>query len=203
MKQGVSDEKINVVPLAYESKGHRYEAKRVPSNRPLRVIWLGTVSLSKGIQYLVEAARELESASVEFSVVGPVQITEKAVSFAPSNMTFHGRVPRDEVDSHYRNADVFVLPTLSDGFAITQLEAMDHGLPVVTTPNCGRVVSNGKDGFVVPPRDSEALAEALLHLAENRNRIYYMSKEALATSATYSLDRVADQLTSIVESNTD
>ena len=56
---------------------------------------------------------------------------------------------------------MFVLPTLSDGFAITQLEAMAHGLPVVATPNCGRVVTDGEDGLIVPPADADALASAI------------------------------------------
>nr|WP_272505064.1 glycosyltransferase family 4 protein [Salinibacter ruber] len=164
---------------------------------PLRVLWLGRVNLRKGIQYLVEAAGEMEDDLLQFDVVGPLKITEEVVDQAPSNMTFHGRVPRDEVSDYYRNADVFVLPTLSDGFAITQLEAMAHGLPVVTTPNCGRVVTDGEDGWIIPPRDSDVLAETLADCARHRAQLHQMAERAHATSKQYTLGRVADALRSI------
>ncbi|MCS4047508.1 glycosyltransferase involved in cell wall biosynthesis [Salinibacter ruber] len=196
--QGIGEEKIHVVPLAYDASGMEPNLDgRFTREGPLRVLWLGRVNLRKGIQYLVEAAKQLEGDSLEFDVVGPVKITEEMVAQAPSNMTFHGRVPRDEVNDYYRNAEVFVLPTLSDGFAITQLEAMAHGLPVVTTPNCGRVVTDGEDGWIIPPRDSDALAETLAFCAGHRSQLRRMAERAHATSKQYTLGRVADALRSI------
>lgn len=200
VEQDVPNEKIHVVPLAYETPdGEEGGQQHVPDARPLRVLWLGQVGLRKGIQYLVEAARELTEASVQFTVVGPLQITEQAVHAAPPNMTFHGRVPRDQVGAYYKRADVFVLPTLSDGFAITQLEAMAHGLPVIATPNCGRVVRDGKNGFVVSPRDSDALVESIIELASTQERLHTMSTQALETVQQYTIDRVAEELTAVVE----
>ncbi|MCS4155845.1 glycosyltransferase involved in cell wall biosynthesis [Salinibacter ruber] len=197
-QQGVGEDKIHVVPLAYDASGIEPNlGNRYMRDGPLRVLWLGRVNLRKGIQYLVEAAGEMEDDLLQFDVVGPLKITEEVVDQAPSNMTFHGRVPRDEVSDYYRNADVFVLPTLSDGFAITQLEAMAHGLPVVTTPNCGRVVTDGEDGWIIPPRDSDVLAETLADCARHRAQLHQMAERAHATSKQYTLGRVADALRSI------
>jgi glycosyltransferase involved in cell wall biosynthesis len=198
IEQGVPSNKIVVVPLAYEppvSSGAS-EPSSPPTERPLRVLWLGSVNLRKGIQYLIEAAKRLTGRAIEIRVVGPLQITQQAQSTAPSNLTFAGRVPRREVAEEYRSADVFVLPTLSDGFAITQLEAMAHGLPVVTTPRCGRVVTNGEDGLIIPPCDSESLAEALAKLDSQRDSIPSMSEQALKTSRSYTIDHLGDRLQS-------
>jgi glycosyltransferase involved in cell wall biosynthesis len=129
--------------------------------RPLKILFLGQVILRKGIQYLVEAARLLLAAPLRFEVVGPIGISKDAIKSAPRNVTFHGRVSRDQATLWYENSDVFVLPTLSDGFALTQLEAMAHGLPVITTPNCGEVVTDGVDGLFVAPRDAAGLAKAI------------------------------------------
>jgi glycosyltransferase involved in cell wall biosynthesis len=93
---------------------------------------------------------------------------------------------------------VFVLPTLSDGFAITQLEAMAHGLPVVTTPNCGRVVTDGVDGFIVPARDSRALADALVRLDSDRSLLREMSRNALQTVKRYDLPSNAKLINALV-----
>jgi glycosyltransferase involved in cell wall biosynthesis len=197
--EDVSPEKIHVVPLAYEPSTKPVAPDPVPSDRPLRVLWLGTVSVSKGIQYLVEAARLLSAHPVTVTVVGPLRIQDEAIRSVPSAVEFRGRVPRDKTSKYYRWADVFVLPTVSDGFALTQLEAMAHGLPVIATPNCGRIVQDGEDGFLVPARDAEALANAIVTLSDDRGRIQNMARRALSTAQEYTINRVADELMSIVE----
>jgi glycosyltransferase involved in cell wall biosynthesis len=68
------------------------------------------------------------------------------------------------VDQLYLSADVFALPSLSEGSALVVYEAMAAGLPVVVTPNCGAVARDGLDGYVVPIRDPEAIGERLLFL---------------------------------------
>jgi glycosyltransferase involved in cell wall biosynthesis len=198
MQQDVCQDKLHVVPLAYEPSPDESNGDEGPSqDGALRVLWLGQVNLRKGIQYLIEAAHTLTEAAVVFEVVGPLQITEEAVAYAPSNVTFHGEVPRDRTTEFYQQADVFVLPTLSDGFALTQLEAMAHGVPVVTTPNCGRVVTDGQDGWMIPPRDPDALAETLAFCAQNRSQVRDRGARARSTSKQYSLGNVADALLSI------
>jgi glycosyltransferase involved in cell wall biosynthesis len=137
------------------------------ASTPLKVLFLGQVTLIKGIRYLVEAANLLRSEPIHFDVVGPIGISQEAVKSAPSNLTFHGRTNRDHVGRWYEKADIFVLPTLSDGFALTQLEAMTYGLPVIATPNCGAVVTHDRDGLVVAPGDAGALAAGIQsYLAE-------------------------------------
>jgi glycosyltransferase involved in cell wall biosynthesis len=190
--QGVPEEKIIVVACAYEPPTDlNAQPPNANTEGPLRVLWLGSVILRKGIPYLVKAARELADRNIEVTVAGPLGITDEAVRRAPDNVTFVGRVPRDRTSALYRAADVFVFPTLSDGFGITQLEAMAHGCPVITTPNCGRVVTDGEDGRVIPVRSSEALAEVLASLDDERARVAEMGRAALETAQNYTLDAYA------------
>ena len=186
IQQGVSGGKIIVVPLAIDLSNNHF-AQPVEARETLKVLWLGNVIVSKGIQYLVEAARLLEGRDIEFLLAGPVGIEEHIVRKFPRNMKMLGRVTRDKLGEVYRQAHVFVLPTISDGFAVTQLEGMAHGLPVVTTPNCGRVVTDGVDGLVVPARDSRSLADALARLESNRKMVREMSRNALITVRKYDL----------------
>jgi glycosyltransferase involved in cell wall biosynthesis len=164
---------------------------------PLRVLFLGQVILRKGIQYLIEAARKLVNENIRFDIVGPVGISEEAVASAPKNMKFHGRANRTAAAGWYQQADLFVLPTLSDGFALTQLEAMAHGLPVITTPCCGEVVSNGADGFIIPPRDVNALAVAFQRYLNEPRLLQSQRATALEKSRRFSLERLAENLESL------
>ena len=164
------------------------------------MLWLGSVILRKGIQYLVEAAKLLKDTNLKFVIAGPVGISKEAVASAPPSMTFVGRVTRDRTDQLYEQADLFVLPTLSDGFAATQVEAMSKGLPVVTTPNCGEVVTDGLDGLIVPAGDADALAKALLKLDRDRGTLLEMSHKAFLRSTQFLLPVQAKQVEAAVQS---
>jgi glycosyltransferase involved in cell wall biosynthesis len=192
VKQGVAAEKVVVIPLAYEDSTNAALERK--SGGPLHVLWLGSVILRKGIQYLVEAAKLLLGSDVLITVAGPIAISQEAVKSAPANMKFIGRVTRDEAAGMYREADLFVLPTISDGFAITQLEAMSHGLPVIATPNCGRVVTDELDGRIVPTRDAKALAEAILWFANDRRKLRAASEAAKAKSREFSVHHLSGWL---------
>jgi len=212
VKQGVPAEKLVMVPLCYEVNAEKLKAEilktksrkqkadvsvsafQFSASSPLRVLFLGQVILRKGIQYLVEAAKLLQGEPVHFDVVGPIGISADAIKSAPRNMTFHGRANRDQAGVWYQNADVFVLPTLSDGFALTQLEAMAHGLPVIATPNCGEVVTNGKDGFIVPPRDAVSLAEAIKHYLARPDLLPEQKMAVKEKLRQFTLDKLAGRL---------
>ncbi len=195
--QGVPPEKIIVVPLAIDlSRDHAL--KPVNPRGILKVLWLGSVILRKGIQYLIEAARRLKNTPIEFLLAGPIGISDSVVRSFPESVKVLGRITRDQLSDIYRQAHVFVLPTISDGFAITQLEAMAHGLPVIATPNCGRVVTDGVDGFIVPARDSESLAAALAQLDADRALLRAMSSNALLTIGNYDLPSNARLINQLV-----
>jgi glycosyltransferase involved in cell wall biosynthesis len=205
VRQGVPEEKLVVVPLCYEneaqtcagvrtSEGIANSRSSIGKDRAFRVLFLGQVILRKGIQYLVEAAKLLREENVVFDVVGQIGISHAAVKSAPPNVTFHGRVMRDNAGEWYSRANVFVLPTLSDGFAITQLEAMAHGLPVIATPNCGEVVTHGEDGLIVPIRDSFALAGVIQNYLRNSGLLAAHSAAAVKKAARFSLESLSHKL---------
>jgi len=209
LDQGVAADKIVIVPLAYEAamskekklnselltgSNHSTYTTEFNARRTLRILFLGQVILRKGIQYLIEAARLLQNEPVSFDIVGPIGISDEAMKSVPPNVFFHGPISRDMASGFFSNADLFVLPTLSDGFALTQLEAMAHGLPVISTPHCGRVVTDGIDGVVVPSRDANALSETLLALVADPRKLQDMSEAASKKVRQFSLQKLADNL---------
>jgi glycosyltransferase involved in cell wall biosynthesis len=201
--EGAEAAKIEILSLAYDTgdRGQRTEGGGQWSvvSGPLKVLWLGNVSLGKGIQYLVEAARSLVNEPVQFSVGGSSYISDAVVSNSPGNIRWLGQIPRSGTDAVYNDCDVFVFPTLSDGFGITQLEALTHGLPVITTPNCGRVVEEGKTGFFIPARDPKALAEAILKFVRNRQLLEAMRPRCLEAVKAFSVEAYGRRLVGIIQ----
>jgi glycosyltransferase involved in cell wall biosynthesis len=200
--EGADPGKIELLPLAYEVDGGRQTTdhrQRTTDRGSLKVLWLGQVNVRKGIHYLIEAARMLEKEAVEFVIAGALGIRPEVVSTAPRNMKWVGPVPRSQASEFYRQSHVFVLPTLSDGFAITQIEALAHGLPVIVTPNCGRVVEDGATGFIIPPRDAGELAEAIMNLVRNRGLIAEMRPRCIEAAKTFSIDAYARRLLQIIQ----
>ncbi|MDB4537630.1 glycosyltransferase family 4 protein [Akkermansiaceae bacterium] len=198
IETGIDAEKIEIIPLALDGpmgadgiEKSKIQNSKITIQSPLRVLFLGQAIVRKGIQDLATAAHTLTDLSVQIDVVGPHGILPEGL---PSNLVFHGSVPRSEVAAWYDQADVFVLPTHSDGFALTQLEAMAHGVPVIATPSCGQVVIDGVNGWLVPPGDSEALADQIRWMLENRDRHPAMREAARKRAAEFTLDRVAEAL---------
>jgi glycosyltransferase involved in cell wall biosynthesis len=108
-------------------------------------------------------------------------------------------MPQNKILEQMRAHDVFVFPSLSEGFGMVVTEALSQGLPVITTPNtCGPdVISEGVDGFIVPIRNPEAIAEKIEILNLNRDRLATMSLAAEAkarqlTWASYRARLISD-----------
>jgi glycosyltransferase involved in cell wall biosynthesis len=198
LSQGVPAEKLEVMPLAYEPPVP-LPRPSMPPFRPLQVLWVGSANIRKGIHYLLQAAEMLQHEPLEITVAGTIGIRPERVRKAPGNIRWLGPVPRGRVDALYRSHHVFVLPTLSDGFAITQLEALAIGLPVIVTPNCGRVVHDGETGFVIPPRDASALADAIKRFVRDPTLVSYMAPRCIAAAQKYTVDTYARRLLRIIE----
>ena len=108
-----------------------------------------------------------------------------------------GAVSRSEVMRHYRDCDVLVFPSHSDGFGMSQVEAQVRGLPVVASRHCGHVVDDGVTGVVIPAVTAQEIAAALRRFAERPEMLQRLSGNALAASR-FGLDAMGAALTSLV-----
>jgi glycosyltransferase involved in cell wall biosynthesis len=175
LKSGVAAGKIRVIPLVYEEgasaagaglssltvAGQGHNGSGRPLNGPLKVLFLGQINLRKGVARLLDAMRLLKEDDVELTLVGPTEIDPEAWADLPK-VRWTGPVPRSEAADYYREADVFILPTLSDGYALTQLEALAYGLPVIASRCCGEAVKHGINGLVLLRPEAIEIREAIL-----------------------------------------
>ena len=164
VKEGIPGGRMVTIPLSFaDSRATpiRSYPDRFSIERPLRVLFLGQINLRKGVARLLEAARQLQNEPVEFWMAGSLQIEMSDELAALKNVIWKGAVPRSETEALYREVDVFLFPTLSDGFGLTQLEARAQGLPVIATARCGDVVRHDVDGWILPEPSSSEIVQII------------------------------------------
>ena len=182
VRTGIRKEKVSIIPLALENNLLSVLPKAYPrrftATRPLRVLFLGQISLRKGIARLLNVARSFQSQPIEFLMVGPIQITIPEDLRSHRKIRWVGPVARNSVRNYYDQADVFILPTLSDGFGLAQLEALAHRLPVIASRQCGEVVTDHVNGLLLEEPTAAAIEEALRSCLHNPDQLAQFSENA-------------------------
>jgi glycosyltransferase involved in cell wall biosynthesis len=156
-----------------------------PSARTLfRVCYVGRVEVAKGIGYLLDAWKRLALAGAELLLIGEIQPEGKALlgKYLSNNVKLLGWLPPQELAEHYRQSSILVLPSVNEGMGLVLLEAMACGLPVIASDRTGApdCVADGKEGFVIPARDVEALTETILWCYRHPDAIMAMGSAARA-----------------------
>lgn len=196
----VPEEKIRVICYGAPEVKPR-KPVNLDSKTPLKVLYVGSLIQRKGIGYLLDAVEMLEG-RVELTMVGRRCTANARVDAACRRWRWFETIPNARVLELMQESDVMVLPSLSEGCALVVLEALACGLPVIVTPNTGsnEVLHDGREGFVVPVRQAEAIAGRLEVLYRDRAMLAEMSRQAQVTAAENSWDYYRDKLTRAVRS---
>ena len=175
MATGIPSSKVEIIPDGVDRIPQINVSRKGSMSR---VLFVGHCSPIKGIKYLLEAIWLLKISNIALDLVGDLEsnieytarLKEMTRIWGISDkIIFHGFVPRERIINFYTEADIFVLPSLWEGFGIVLLEAMAFELPVVATKvgAIPELVKDGVNGLLVPPANSRALAEAIAALIQN------------------------------------
>ena len=201
IRAGIPEDRLIVAPLGVESQLFLPQRASRNANDPFRVVFVGQVTQRKGLSYILEAFETAFGAAkgAELLLVGPI-VGSSSPWRRSSSVRHIPSVARSALPAIYAEADVFVMPSLAEGFAQTPLEAMSCGLPVVVSDvTFGEsVIEHGVDGFIVPLRDSDAIAQVLMELHTNRELRERVGKRARERSLDFSWDRFQAQMTAEV-----
>jgi alpha-maltose-1-phosphate synthase len=169
LEAGVPADRIVQLPYGAEPSRCPPPAPRA-AGEPFRVLFVGQIGLRKGVRYLLEAWRRLRLRDAELVLVGAAGAQgRRLLRDYRGCHRWLGPLPRQAVRGWFQRSDVFAFPSLAEGSALVTYEAMSSALPLVVTQASGSVVRDGVDGFLVPPRDVDALADRLRHLYEHRD----------------------------------
>ncbi|TFH47206.1 MAG: glycosyltransferase, partial [Lysobacterales bacterium] len=188
--------KFRIVPsgINYQPNGDQVSRSARPENNKLRVLFAGEVGLRKGVPYLLDALHILGPDRVEARFAGTVAIAASKLEPYRDVATFLGPVPYSMMAALYRWADVFVLPSICEGSAVVTYEALAAGIPVICTPNTGSIVRHGVDGFIVPIRDAEAVANRLDHLRAFRLPAIDSPEDTRTPAINFTLEAYGNRL---------
>jgi len=166
----------------------------------LRVLFAGSMTQRKGLADVFQAIRLLNRSDVELVVMGSAVAPMDFYVRQPLAFTYEPPRPHRAVLELMRTCDVLVLPSIVEGRAMVQQEALACGLPIVVTPNAGGedLVDEGRTGFLVPIRSPEAIAEKLAWFADRREGLEEMRPNCVEMAARYSWTEYAGRILGFV-----
>jgi glycosyltransferase involved in cell wall biosynthesis len=163
------------------------------------VLFVGQITQRKGISYLIDAFRKLGIPRSELILVGQVCGSSRAWT-GTQGVRHIPHVPRSLLPQLYATASVFVLPSIIEGFGLTALEAMACGLPVILSDHTfgTDLIEDGIDGYVVPIRDSDAIADRLRLLHNRPALAKRMGAAARRKAEQFSWTRYGDRIIEVI-----
>jgi glycosyltransferase involved in cell wall biosynthesis len=205
--QAIYSRDVVVVPNGI-NLNENTEGEAEGENPGKRVLFVGRLHPVKGAQYLLGAMKIIHQKLPEAKLVlvGDGEEREHLETLTDNLgirecVEFAGRVPHERVQDYMNQAEVFVLPSLSEGFPVTILEAMACGLPVVATRVGGipDIIEDGINGYLVGTMNQEQIAEALLKLLQDEQLRNNISDSNRETAEKYRWDTVITTLEGIYQ----
>ncbi len=184
LEKGIPDHKLVMNPYGFSSYFHRVEPAGDKKEDVLRILYLGNLTIQKGVIYLFEALRQLSIPEKNFEAwfIGKVddEIKPSVEKYARPNWKFFGHVNHYELPKLISACDLAVQPSLQDGFGMVILQTLSCGVPVIATTNTGGpdAIEEGKNGFIVPIRNPEAIAARIQLLRDDPSLLENMKAAA-------------------------
>jgi alpha-maltose-1-phosphate synthase len=181
VQMGIAAEKVHVIP--YGVRLDQFTRTEEPPQNSLELLFAGQVSLRKGIPYLLQAFARLKHPKKHLTIMGTIQddIRSLLATLPTENVTFTGSLPQHELAKRMSASHLLVLPSIEEGLALVQGQAMACGCPVLATTATGAedLFTDGREGFIVPDRDVDALTTRMQQIADDPTLQHKLSEAAL------------------------
>ena len=184
LQMGIAPEKVHVIPYGVRLDRFKPAEKLPPDfSDTFEVLFAGQIGLRKGVPYLLEAFARLRHPRKRLTLARavPSDFRDVLARLPTEHVTIAGDISRTELAALMARSHVLVLPSIEEGLALVQGEAMACGCPVLATTATGSedLFSDGVEGFIVPDRDTAALADRMQQLADDPALRQRMSAAAL------------------------
>jgi glycosyltransferase involved in cell wall biosynthesis len=180
IEAGVPAEHIKVIPYGIDVEKYTPRTARPLRSGPLKLLFVGTICQRKGIKYLIEAVDLLPAGSVELTVCGHSVDDLKLLRNCKSLVSVRPFISPQELLDVYRSSDVFVFPSLAEGFGHVLLEAMASGLPIISTTRTAApdLIREGEEGLIIEPGSVAGIVQAIEYFLQWPEKVDSMGQAA-------------------------
>ena len=192
VEHGTREDRISVVPYGVDLHKFTPDGSKAQSRtKRLRVLFVGRINQRKGLKYLLEAMRLLDNRDVELTICGRVVDGLDLIRPYLSQINLRPSVGPAELVHAYQSADLFVLPSIGEGFGQVLLEALACGLPILATTHTAApdLIHDGVEGFIIPPRRPDLLADRINWALMHRRNLAAMDIAARACAERFTWER--------------
>jgi glycosyltransferase involved in cell wall biosynthesis len=202
VEHGTPAEAIRVIPYGVDSdRFSPAPQRRSPQHAKLQLLFIGRINQRKGIKYLLEALRLLDTDKVELTVCG--RVVDGLELFHPfaSLVKIRPSVSATELVEAYQSADLFVFPSVAEGFGQVLLESLACGLPILSTTHTAApdLIEHGVQGFVVEPRRPDLIAERIEWAITHRTELIEMSHAARLRAEQFTWERFRSEAAGAID----
>ena len=191
ISEGIPSQKIEIIPYGVDLDFF----KNVGENRILKdgfkILFVGEIGFRKGCHYLLDAWKQLNLKNAELILIGHVEKEFKTYlnQYTGANFRIISYIAQNELKEYYKNASLFILPSLAEGSARVIYEAMACGLPVIYTEMSGSIARNEIDGYEIPAFSTDAICEKISYLYNHKDLCIEMGKQGKIWVQNYSKER--------------
>ena len=204
VEHGTAPESITVIPYGVDLERFRPAPRRAASDGPLKLLFVGRINQRKGLKYLLEALRllgpEFGGDDVHLTICG--RVLDDLAIFRPfaSQIEIRPSVSPDELVAAYQSADLFVFPSVAEGFGQVLLEALACGLPLLGTTHTAApdLIEDGIQGFIVEPRRPDLLAERIRWAITHKDELATMRAAARERAEQFTWGRFRSRIVEVV-----
>lgn len=202
VEAGFDEKKIRVVYLGVRGDFSHLKTDYTVGDT-IKLLFTGSFGFRKGGEYLLNALKILNERNIscELTIVGGTSGAAELISqYALPNVRFVGMVPQDELRNYLRNTDIYIFPSLCEGCAQSGMEALAAGVPVISTRESGLPITHGKTGYIIPSKDSQAIVDSVISLANDNKVRTKIGIEAAEMMTRYTWENYAKEVYQLYES---
>ena len=200
-EQGVDESRIYRIPYGVNSEKFDYQ-KKEELELPLNMVYVGQINHRMGIHHLFHVMERFSESEISLKLAGSVDKSSELFTNYTNrkNIEFCGFVTRDRLAELYQSSDVFVFPTIGEGFGLVVLEALSCGIPVIITSLAGGndAITTGVNGIEYDALSENELEKAIRWFMEHPEKLPEMSEAARKTAEQYTWERYYEQVSAAV-----
>ena len=200
VEHGTRAEDIAVIPYGVDTEHFHPAPEKRPAGGPLELLFVGRINQRKGLKYLLAALEQFSPAEVHLTICGRV-VDDLAIfrEFA-DRITIRPSVTEDQLVAAYQSAELFVFPSVAEGFGQVLLESLASGLPILATTSTAApdLIEDSVQGFIVEPRRPDLLAARITWALSHREELRAMGLAARTRAEQFTWARFRSRVAEVV-----